>query len=147
MRRTSEILNTISPNIGLRRPGPLAKIQNDWVQLVGQVVAKHTFAFFLRDHVLYLKVDTPQWLHHLSYIKHDILSQLETFEVAELKLCIGKIPPCRELNNAVETRELTDEERAFIQKTLEAIKDHDLKKAFENYLTKAMSIVRKDSRQ
>jgi len=51
---------------------------NHWDLVVGPTLARHARPARLRRGVLVVRVDSPEWMHELQFLKHDLRDQLNT---------------------------------------------------------------------
>lgn len=121
----------------------LNALRNQWVNLVGDAVAAHTYPDTIKGNVLTLIVDTPQWMHHLSFYKEDITEKLSPFDVKEIRFRTGRIPEKPEESHNTEGIELSDEDSRYIDNTLKNIKDEELKEKFRKLIMHGLTIRKK----
>jgi hypothetical protein len=143
MDRAGDILDKLPTKIEIKKTFPIRDIQNKWSVLVGNTIASHTYASFLQGQTLFIKVDTPQWLHHLSYLKQQIIEKLQQFNIHDLKLSIGTIPDTDIYGIKFVRKKLSKQETSFIANTTSIIEDEELRQVFKKFLTNALSIERK----
>ncbi|MBI5674937.1 MAG: DUF721 domain-containing protein [Nitrospirae bacterium] len=139
MHSLNTVLNKFVKDFGLEGGAALTNLQKKWSDIAGQAIASHTSPFTIKNGVLILTVDTPQWMHHLSFLKEEILDKLEKFNVSEVRFKLGKLPaPAHTVADNCE-RMLTGDDKRFIENTLRSIKDKELKKSFRRLLTHALT--------
>jgi hypothetical protein len=139
MHSLNTVLKKIVKDFGLEGGAALINLRKQWANIAGQTIASHTSPFTIRHSVLTLTVDTPQWMHHLSFVKEQMLAKLEKFSISELRFRLGKLPaPAHTVTDNFE-RMLTDDDKCFIENTLKSIKDKELKKSFRSLLTHALT--------
>jgi len=134
MQSLHNILNTFVKEYGLEGGIVLNSIQNQWEHIAGQTVAAHTFPDTVKGKILTLIVDTPQWLHHLSFYKDEIVSKLKSYNVTEVRFKLGKLP-----ENSKETRvagdiTLSEDDLKYLENTLRNLKDEDLREKFRKLI-------------
>jgi hypothetical protein len=138
MHSLNTVLKKFVKDFGLEGGGALTDLRKQWVTIAGQTVASHTSPFTIKNSVLTLTVDTPQWMHHLSFVKEEMIDKLEKFNINEVRFRLGKLPaPAHTVTDNCE-RMLTDDDKRFIENTLKSIKDKELKKSFRRLLTHAL---------
>lgn len=139
MHSFNTVLNKFVKDFGLEGGAALTDLQKQWANIAGQTIASHTSPFTIKNSVLTLTVDTPQWMHHLSFVKEEILGKLEKFNISEVRFRLGKLPaPAHTVIDNCE-RMLTDDDKRYIENTLRRIKDKELKKSFRRLLTHALT--------
>ncbi|MEW6714901.1 MAG: DUF721 domain-containing protein [Nitrospirota bacterium] len=139
MHSFNTVLNKFVKDFGLEGGAALTDLQKQWANIAGQTIASHTSPFTIKNSVLTLTVDTPQWMHHLSFVKEEILGKLEKFNISEVRFRLGKLPaPAQTVTDNCE-RILTDDDKRYIENTLRNIKDKELKKSFRRLLTHALT--------
>ena len=74
MQSLRNIFKAVIKNIGIESGAALNVLRRKWPQIVGQPVSVHTYPDTVRNKILTVIVDTPQWMHHLSFFKKDILA-------------------------------------------------------------------------
>ena len=121
----------------------ITALREKWVNLVGETIAVHTFPDMIKGKELTLIVDSPQWRHHLDFLKKDICDKLERYGINELKFRIGKIPESKgKLSKAVEAK-LTEDDRRYIENTIKTVKDEEIKEAFRKFIAHGLTKGRK----
>lgn len=121
----------------------ITALREKWVNLVGATIAVHTFPDMIKGKELTLIVDSPQWRHHLDFLKKDICDKLERYGINELKFRIGKIPESKgKLSKAVEAK-LTEDDRRYIENTIKTVKDEEIKEAFRKFIAHGLTKGRK----
>lgn len=66
----------------------LGVLISQWPQVAGQVVAAHCEPFAIKEQKLFVKVDSAAWLHHLQFLKDDLIikvnAQMQTSTVNDI---------------------------------------------------------------
>lgn len=138
MHSLNTVLKKFVKDFGLEGGDALTNLQKQWATIAGQTIASHTSPFTIKSSVLTLTVDTPQWIHHLSFVKEEMLDKLVKFNISEVRFRLGKLPvPAHTVTDNCE-RVLTEDDKRFIENTLKSIKDKELKKSFRRLLTHAL---------
>jgi hypothetical protein len=139
MHSLNTVLKKFVKDFGLEGGAALTNLRKQWATIAGQTIASHTSPFTIRSSVLTLTVDTPQWMHHLSFVKEEMLDKLGKFNISEVRFRLGKLPaPAHTVTDNCE-RMLTADDKRFIENTLRSIKDKELKKSFRRLLTHALT--------
>ena len=60
-------------------PWRLVRLLADWPEIVGTEVARLTSPAFFRRETLWLYVQDSAWMHHLQYIKPDLIGRINTY--------------------------------------------------------------------
>jgi len=145
MQRAGSILRQFIKDYGVESGLTLQRIRNQWKSLVGEAIALHTSPAMLKGKTIFITVDTPQWMHHLSFYKQEITEKLKLYKLEDVRFRIGKIE--ENLNNEpritenLSTRcftQLTDEDVRYIENTVETLKDTELKEKFRHLLSNAL---------
>lgn len=138
MRRAGNILRKLILDHGLDTVIALSRIEKRWEQIVGTPVAMHTHPESIKNGILFVTVDTPQWMHHLGFFKMEILEKLSEQNITEVRLRLGKLP-VRELSpRAHEAAPLTDEEQRYIERTVSSLQDGELRQRFRSLIAHSL---------
>ena len=135
MQRAGSILKKFISNYGLESALTLTKIKNQWLKLVGQAIAAHTFPDVIKGKTIFITVDTPQWMHHLNFYKLDMCEKLKHYKISEIRFKLGKLPEEENIKQAADKIALTDEDSRFIESTVRNLKDNELKEKLRGLLT------------
>jgi predicted nucleic acid-binding Zn ribbon protein len=76
LRRLQESLAEVAADLRLDDPGTVRGVLTGWADAVGEAVAAHARPRILRDGVLLVEVDSPEWATQLRYLEEDILCRL-----------------------------------------------------------------------
>ena len=139
MHPLNSILRKFIKDFDLTGGLKLSKIKNHWRNIVGHTIASHTCPYILRDGILTLTVDTPQWMHHLGFFKEEIKDKLKEYNVHEVRFSLGKLPESLENETETGTIEISDSDKRYINNTLRVIKDKELKEKFRTLLIHAVT--------
>jgi hypothetical protein len=75
--------------------GGLTPIIDAWEQAVGEQIALNARPAALKGAVLTLHVSSPPWLHHLQFLKSDLINAINasmgTARISEIRLKIGPL--------------------------------------------------------
>lgn len=94
------------------RPWHLFRLVQDWPAVVGAEVARLTTPAFFRRDVLWIYVQDSAWMHHLQFVKIDLLGRinqhLQDTAISELRWQlqpaqpeppqVATVPPCRDID-------------------------------------------------
>jgi predicted nucleic acid-binding Zn ribbon protein len=76
VRRLRESLAEVAADLRLDDPGTVGGVLNAWEEAVGRAVAGHARPRTLRQGVLVVEVDSPEWATQLRYLEEEILRRL-----------------------------------------------------------------------
>lgn len=124
------ILGKLVRDYGISGGIALNVIRKQWTEIVGKTVAAHTFPDTVKNKVLMIVVDTPQWMHHLSFYKEEITAKLEHYDIKEIRFRRGKIPERVDIKKEIEESMLNEEDKRYLENTLRNLKDDELKAKF-----------------
>ncbi|MBI4848189.1 MAG: DUF721 domain-containing protein [Nitrospirae bacterium] len=134
MQSLQNILNTFIKDYGIEGGVALNAIRIQWDKLVGQAVAAHTFPDTIKNKVITLIVDTPQWLHHLGFFKEEIITKLKPYNISEIRFRIGRLPEKTKEKQETQDNELSEDDLRFLENTLKGLKDEELKEKFRTLI-------------
>ena len=143
MQSLHNILKTFVKEYGLEGGVVLNPIQNQWEHIVGQAVAAHTFPDTVKGKILTLIVDTPQWLHHLSFFKEEIVSNLKSYNIIEVRFKLGKLPEKSSRTGPAGDITLSEDDLIYLENTLRSLKDADLREKFRKLIAHGLTRGRK----
>jgi predicted nucleic acid-binding Zn ribbon protein len=139
MHALNTILRKFIKDFDISSGVKLASIRTRWEGIVGKTIAAHTSPYILKGKALTLTVDTPQWLHHLSFFKEEIKGKLENYHVEEIRFRVGVLPE-QSLREEKEIEgEVSDSDKRYIVTTLSGIKDSELKERLRSLLVHAIT--------
>ena len=139
MHSLNSILRKFTKDFNLVGGAKLTTIKNHWENIVGHTIAAHTSPYILRSGTLTLTVDTPQWMHHLSFFKEEIKDKLKKYNVQEIHFRLGKLPERPKTETERSAIEISDSDTRYINNTLSTIKDKELKERFRTLLEHALT--------
>ncbi len=71
-------------------------MQTQWKDIVGEVLAAHTWPTRIRFRKLFIAVETTVWLHQLTYLKSTLMEKIKSqapgLYLKDLVFRIGEIP-------------------------------------------------------
>ncbi len=79
----------------LRPPGEpgMREIWEQWERLVGEEIARNARPAAFKGSILLVHVSSPAWIHHLRFLKSDLLARLNAEpgrpRVTEIKFKVG----------------------------------------------------------
>ena len=75
-RRLSESLSEIASDLNLDQPDVIAAVMGGWDALVGEAVAAHARPRIVRQGVLVVEVDNPEWATQLRYLEGEVILRI-----------------------------------------------------------------------
>lgn len=144
--RVAAILGSSFASLGISAKIREHKIKKAWAGAVGPNISRRSAPIRLIGTVLYCAVSSSPWMTELSYQKPSIMARLNSFlGEATVSDMVFRIGPVRDgagpdtIRTYTPPRELTGEERAFIENTTSAIKDDGLKTLIKRVIEKSKS--------
>jgi len=134
MEPIGTIFNRIVRDIGLEGVKRLSSIRREWSGLMGGVISTHAYPDGLKGDMLVVVVESPQWMHHLSFYKEEMALKLERFGVKRIRFRLGRLPSSPTVASTPQERPLTEEDRRYLDDTLRDIKDEELRGRLESLL-------------
>ena len=90
------VLKDVSKGSALGLKLSQVRLQQEWENLVGKTIAKHSYPESIRFKKLYLIADNSIWLQQLVFLKPSILKAMHSLmpelEVTDIVLHIGTLP-------------------------------------------------------
>jgi len=139
MHSLHNILKEFIKDFGIDSGAVLNVIRRRWPHIVGDTVASHTFADTIKNKVLTIIVDTPQWMHHLSFFKEDISQKLKTYTIGAIRFRIGRLPEKADARGKEEDPKLTEEDLRFVENTIKNVKDEEIKEKFKKLISHGLT--------
>ena len=139
MQSLRHILKTFITDYGLKDGIALKAIRSDWAEIVGNPIAAHTFPDTIKGRVLNLVVDTPQWMHHLSFFKAEIIERLKSFAVDDIRFRIGRLPEQIKEDPSTDQACLNEDDERYIDNTLKNIQDEELREKFRTLIVHGLT--------
>ncbi len=139
MQSLNYILKSFIRDYGLEGGVAMNAIRHQWKNIVGPAISAHTYADTLKGQVLTITVDTPQWIHHLSFFKGDIISKLNAYAVSDVRFRIGRIPEEEKAAVSAEHAELSEDDQRYIENTLKNLNDEELREKFRTLIIHGLS--------
>ncbi len=138
----SSVLSSSFASLGIAAKIKEHHIKKAWTGCVGEKISKRAKPSKLIGKTLYCSVSSSPWMTELNYQKSVIISkinkELGENAVSEIILRIGPVESeARRPAPKKPARELTPEEKKFIEKIAEVIKDDALKALVKRVMQKA----------
>lgn len=139
MHSLRSILGKFVKDFGIEGGVTLNNARKRWVSVVGESVSVHTFPDTVKGGILTIIVDTPQWMHHLSFYKDDISSRLKPLGITGVRFRLGRLPVSTAEKESIAHAELSEEDLRYIENTVNNIKDEELKDKFRALITRGLT--------
>lgn len=139
MESLHKILGQYTKDLGIESGSVLNAIRRKWPGIVGPAVAAHTFPDTISSKVLIIIVDTPQWMHHLSFFKEEISEKLRFCNMQGVRFKLGRIPEIKDVPPGKEDTVLADDDLRFLENTIGNIKDEELKETFRKLIVHGLT--------
>jgi len=139
MEPLRNILGEFSKDLGIESGSVLNAVRRKWADIVGPAVAVHTFPDTIRGNVLTIIVDTPQWMHHLSFYKEDICGKLTFCNIQGVNFKLGRLPEKKAAPLSQEDTGLSDEDQRFLDNTVNNVRDEELKEKFRKLIVHGLT--------
>ncbi|MCK4911525.1 MAG: DUF721 domain-containing protein [Thermodesulfovibrionales bacterium] len=127
MHRVGAQIQRLARSLGFESSLRLSRIKGQWDDIFSGPVTLHAWPVNLKRSTLTIVVDSPAWLQQLSFLKDDLVAKLEGFGVKDIRFHTGRIP--RKLPEKIVAieRDLTEEDRSFIENATSSVEDNALK--------------------
>lgn len=139
MESLRKILGQFTKDLGIESGTVLNAVRKKWADIVGPAVAAHTFPDTISSKVLIIIVDTPQWMHHLSFYKEEISDKLRFCNMEGVRFRLGRLPEKKDVPFSKEDTGLTDEDLRFLENTVNNVKDEELKEVFRKLIVHGLT--------
>ncbi len=139
MHALQEILRKLVKNYGIEGGAVLNSIRRNWEDIVGKTIAVHTAPDTIKNSALSIKVDTPQWMHHLSFFKEDIIEKLKSYNVKDVKFRIGRLSQQTGKTSKQDDVILSGDDQRYLENTINTVKDEELKKKFKSLISHGLT--------
>ena len=147
---TERIIGEAAKKLSLADRLPAAKIMQCWHEIVGETVASRSCPLFLRRGRLVIRVSHPSWMQELSLLKAEIIARiaavLPSQKITDIRLEAGELPAGygkNQLVPVVSHRELTPDEKEFVDCSVSAIADEELRSIARRAMAKGFAVTRK----
>lgn len=139
MHTLQEILRKLVKNYGIESGAVLNSIRRNWNEIVGKTIAVHTAPDTIKNRTLSVKVDTPQWMHHLSFFKEDIIEKLKSYNVQDIRFRIGRLSQQTIKSPEQDDLILSGDDQRYLENTINTVKDEELKKKFKSLISHGLT--------
>lgn len=148
MQKLEDILPKILKHHNLSFGREDKKLHTTWNSVVGPIVAAQTYPEKIKDNTLYVFVSTSVWKHQLHFLKDEILKKWNHLPgqaaIADIRFFIGPIGDLLKRKHPatpihVEISRLRDEDKKFIDDSLQKIVDSELKDTLKRLMVREIS--------
>lgn len=139
MHRVGGILRRFISEYGLESGLTLEKIKNHWLKLVGRTIAEHTSPNDIKGKTIFILVDTPQWMHHLSFYKDEIIEKLMSYNINDVRFRLGRLPEETDFRAEKNNILLSEEDSQYIENAVSGLKDDELREKMRLLFTRALT--------
>ncbi|TAN42183.1 MAG: DUF721 domain-containing protein [Nitrospirae bacterium] len=141
MERTASLLAPLLKRLGIDEEVRFIRIRNDWQTIFETSLSIHMSPSRLLEGELLLTVDSPIWMQQLSFCKPDLLAKLKQYGVRDLRFRVGAVSRRAGKKKAAdvpETRELTADDKGFIDRLTCDISNAELREAVRTAATRSL---------
>lgn len=140
--KLDSILTSAFAHLGLASKLREYTVRKVWADCVGATIARRALPKRLIGSTLYCSVSSSPWMTELTYQKAAIIEKLNRLlnctAVTEIVFRIGTVAEAKETRkDEVKHRVLSEEEKAFIDRTASRIKDEHLKGLIKKVMEKS----------
>ncbi|BFU94707.1 MAG: conserved protein of unknown function [Nitrospira sp.] len=139
------VLSGLAKRLGLESRLLELRLQRDWVRIVGEPIASHTWPDQIRFKKLYLIVRNSVWMQQLTFLKPALLAKLHEANgtlITDLALRVGEIPASRSGPvPALPANRVPTTEAALVEASAHAaaIQDEELRRRLTQVMAEALS--------
>lgn len=147
MKTVGSLLFSIYKDLGIEDKIRLSSIQEEWDNLFNEPLSLHTYPVDIKNGELTINVDSPAWLGQLKFFKQDIIKKLSAYSIKEVRFKHGrryhKKGQRSRVNGRVDlerkSKPITDADLEWIDQTVSAIDDAELKESIRKVIEKSLS--------
>lgn len=107
----------------------------DWPAIVGAEVARLTTPAFFRRETLWIYVQDSSWMHHLQYVKPDLLARINRHmgeqPIADLRWQLQPPPSPRTERPLMQPQEIDPEQEQHFRTMTETIANRECREALQ----------------
>ena len=143
-----KVLGTSFPFLGFGKRIKEFKVLRAWPEIVGENIALRARPLSIKRSILYVEVTSAPWMNELQYHKETIIEKTNALlGEGYIKNVIFKPSEKKEFSrssveraDALPIREITDEERDFIEKTTSVVEDTEIREAIKRAMKKGKAM-------
>jgi len=137
-----EILKRVLIRLGMERRIRELWILPRWREIVGEKISRHTQPVTVKKGNLFVRVDSSGWLTQLTYLKEEIISQINqrggSNLIKNIYFHLGEVKEDCSVRGTVRSRKtinrLDKEDWVRIRRNLANLRDSSLRRAFRRIL-------------
>jgi hypothetical protein len=144
VKQVASLLNSLFRNLGIEDRVRIGFLQKEWRSVFNEPLSLHTYPADIKDGELLVNVDSPAWLGQLKFFKADMIQKLQAYNVKEIRFRQGRVfhGKGQEAEGKTDPRqkdkEIPDSDLQWIDQTVSAITDADLKEDIKKTIEKAL---------
>ncbi len=139
MERASSLLGPLVDRLGIAEGVLLARLRSDWRGIFDEPLSLHMWPSKYSGGTLLLNVDSPLWVHQLSYHKSAILKKLAVYGIRDIRFRAGKISNRKQpVPDGRALRGLSEDDIAFISGLVSGIDDEALREAIQAAVSRSL---------
>jgi len=147
MKRAETVLGPMLKQLGIENGVRLERIRNDWPDIFEKSISSHIFPATLKEGELLLHVESPAWMHQLTYYKKEIIRKLSSYAITDVRFRLGSIAKKKQKQEAQKPmRTLSSEEVSFAASVVADIRNEELKDSIRKAIEKSLIADRKPPR-
>lgn len=137
------LLNSLFRNLGISDRIRLEALRRQWRTIFAGSLSLHTAPVELKASKLVIAVDSPAWLQHLKFLNKEILDKIASHHIRNIQFRLGSVhfdserPIPDKKASLSDFRELTNDDRAAIDRAVSEIGDDELKNVIRQAMEKA----------
>jgi Uncharacterized protein conserved in bacteria len=153
MESVSKLLPLTIKKLGINKRYNAESAIYHWKKIVGEKIAAHTRPLSVQRDLLFVAVSNPVWAHHLSMMKQDIISKINSFIgdylIKDIRFQAGYLKDnqneentSQEQKNSIKLHNirLDESEQKTIQDIVSAVKDDELRQKLCNVVKSDMAM-------
>jgi hypothetical protein len=136
LKRAESALEPLIRELGLESALRLHIIGSRWGSLFPGSVSLHSAPSMLKDGELLVNVDSPAWLHEISYHRAGIIVKLRSLGVKDIRLRLGRVGKAPRAVPSSPEKRLPEKDSPFVDEVVSGIKDPELRASIRGALEK-----------
>jgi len=144
VKRADSLLAPLIKNLRLEDALKLGRIKSGWQDIFEKPVSTHTLPVMLKAGELLVNVDSPVWMQQLNFLKDKMTDKLQGYGVKAVRLRLGRVVLWEKEKKAEAPlyKAITADDRSYIERTISAIQDNELRNRIERAIEKSISFKR-----
>lgn len=143
-KKASDILSVLMKNYGLSAKTHEYKILKLWDSTFGDNISSHTQPLRLIRGVLTVMVDSPAWMHQLTFYRDELIEKVNDRIgkkiVTDIRFKVGKVETKKTPDSKLSTpdSQISSQQSEKIEGYLKPVKDIEIREAIKKAITKAI---------